>query len=206
MARADVADGKDLQIWIVAAKRTADKGWTFLGGVRWPTTHREKIRVLRNVAQCLGLDIKTCLSRYGKNTDWGCLRTVCWGAYMDPGGMKWQEGEESCIKSRRISWEMEGWRSHCWNTLYTSGKGCHHRTISSATVTTWCGVRMPLKCQRTPNGSLLHLGSLKFTIPHSRQCENRLRLFDGHFSSEFTFILFSGPSNHASDAPSHISH
>jgi len=29
--------------------------------------------------------------------DWGCLRTGCWGEYLDLNGWKWQEVGEYCI-------------------------------------------------------------------------------------------------------------
>jgi hypothetical protein len=28
---------------------------------------------------------------------WGCLRTECWGEYLDQRGMEWREGRENCI-------------------------------------------------------------------------------------------------------------
>jgi hypothetical protein len=41
--------------------------------------------------------VKPGLSRFGKNIDWGCLRTGCLGEYLDLRGMKWQEVGENCI-------------------------------------------------------------------------------------------------------------
>jgi hypothetical protein len=40
--------------------------------------------------------------RFGKNTDWGSLRTGCWGEYLDPRRMKWQDAGENCIMGRSI--------------------------------------------------------------------------------------------------------
>jgi hypothetical protein len=40
------------------------------------------------------MGVKVGLLHYGKNIDWGCLRTECW-KYLDLSGMKWQEAEES---------------------------------------------------------------------------------------------------------------
>jgi hypothetical protein len=44
---------------------------------------------------CMG--VKPGLSHYGKNIDWGCLKTGCLGEYLDLRGMKWQEVGEKCI-------------------------------------------------------------------------------------------------------------
>jgi hypothetical protein len=44
---------------------------------------------------CLG--VKLGLTHDGKNIDWGCLRTGCWGEYLDLRGRKWREAGEDCI-------------------------------------------------------------------------------------------------------------
>jgi hypothetical protein len=41
--------------------------------------------------------VKLGLSREGKNTDWGYLRTGCLEEYLDIRGMKGQEARETCI-------------------------------------------------------------------------------------------------------------
>jgi hypothetical protein len=38
-----------------------------------------------------------CNHHYRKNTDWGCLRTGCWGQYSELRGMKWQGAGENCM-------------------------------------------------------------------------------------------------------------
>jgi len=43
------------------------------------------------------MGVKLGLSHYGKNTDWGRLRTGCWGENMDLRRRKWQEVGEDCI-------------------------------------------------------------------------------------------------------------
>jgi hypothetical protein len=35
----------------------------------------------------------------GRNIDWRCLRTGCWGEYLDRREMKWREIGENCITS-----------------------------------------------------------------------------------------------------------
>jgi hypothetical protein len=32
-----------------------------------------------------------------RNTDWGCLKTGCWGEYLDWRGIKWQEIGGNCL-------------------------------------------------------------------------------------------------------------
>jgi hypothetical protein len=48
------------------------------------------------------IDLPLC--GFGK-TDWGCLRTGCWGEYLDLRGMKWQEDGENCIYSVTMGWD-----------------------------------------------------------------------------------------------------
>jgi hypothetical protein len=46
--------------------------------------------------------MKLGLSRFEKNTDGVCLRTGCWGEYLDLRGMKWQKAAENCIERSSI--------------------------------------------------------------------------------------------------------
>jgi len=41
--------------------------------------------------------LKLVLWHYGKKTDWGCLRTGCWGENLELGGRRKQTAEEDCI-------------------------------------------------------------------------------------------------------------
>jgi hypothetical protein len=49
---------------------------------------------------CTG--VKLGHSRWGKNMDWGCLRTACLGEYLDLRGMKGQEAGENCWMNTSI--------------------------------------------------------------------------------------------------------
>jgi len=46
------------------------------------------------------------LSRSGKNTDGGCLRTGCSGESLDLRGRKWQEAGEDCIMRSFITFML----------------------------------------------------------------------------------------------------
>ena len=35
---------------------------------------------------------------WGRNIDWGCLRTGCWWKYLALRGRKWQEGGKNCMR------------------------------------------------------------------------------------------------------------
>jgi hypothetical protein len=41
--------------------------------------------------------MKLGISYWGKSIGWGCLRTECWGEYLDLRGRKWREAGEDCI-------------------------------------------------------------------------------------------------------------
>jgi hypothetical protein len=42
-------------------------------------------------------DFTFALPQYGRNIDWGCLRTGCWGGYLDWKEMRWRVNGENCI-------------------------------------------------------------------------------------------------------------
>jgi hypothetical protein len=78
-----------------------------------------------------GCDIR--LLYYGKNIDWRCLITWCWGDYLKLWGRKWQEAREHFIRKTftiftlhqiRVSlgwinlWGWDGGMYHAWKRWY----------------------------------------------------------------------------------------
>jgi hypothetical protein len=45
----------------------------------------------------INMGVKPGLWHWGRNIDWGCLRTGCWRKYLDLREMKWQEVGKNCI-------------------------------------------------------------------------------------------------------------
>jgi hypothetical protein len=53
-----------------------------------------KIKTYRTInVMLLCMGVKLLFWYWGRNIDWGCLRTGHWEEYLDLRGMKWQEGE-----------------------------------------------------------------------------------------------------------------
>jgi hypothetical protein len=50
--------------------------------------------------------VKLGLSHQGKKVDWGCMRTGCWGEYLDLRGRKWQGVGEVCIMRSFIPYTL----------------------------------------------------------------------------------------------------
>jgi hypothetical protein len=66
----------------------------------WPSLVNQNYTYNCNLLFSMGG--KADLSHEGKNTDWRCFRTGCFGEYLDLRGMKWQEGGENCIMRSSI--------------------------------------------------------------------------------------------------------
>jgi hypothetical protein len=68
-----------------------------------PRWHLSNVVRLVFVAYNRSVGVKLLL-HWGSNTDWGCPRTGCWGEYLGPGGMKWQDSGQNCTIRRSINW------------------------------------------------------------------------------------------------------
>jgi hypothetical protein len=82
------------------------------------------------------MEVKLALSHEEKNSDWGCLRTGCWGGYLDLTRTKWKEDGENCVKRHfiicaqhtvntmklgRIIWDTHGEGKKSENCVENSG-------------------------------------------------------------------------------------